>query len=514
MSKWIVRLVSLAAFVAMAISVLPVQAADFTISLDPDTYIRGEPGESYKLQQANIPDYLQGHSVRVRAVAENNSSVHPGNNLIVRSGGGTVMLLDVEREAGAITEATGQLTLEGEVEIWLVLGSQSFSGGMIVEFDNPEPTPTATLQPTNTPVPSPSDTPTPSENPEAFGAVSCDGWSGHVRSGSDPITYEFAVWLDGILVGEPKRGSLEANKEIHLGGPLSLSGVHDVVIGYTLVVDNNPVGGVQRFKLDCQVETPTPPPPTSESCVPDGLAPVYITVLYDGEPIEGQRVALDVVGGGHYEGETLHETGIAQINLPQADWGKESSVSYLRDNRGNPVVFQVVAVVWDPGWLMGLSDCGGAFATIHLGNPAKLVMATKYCPTCPEAQCLLAEGNFVNLGEHGFAGIRNNLLVNYSSAADARAVGLVYAGTECSVCLLPWGSPGTIYYGPRSTVWDTAMKLAQLDGVDSMTQDQLDQFQAQARSIRQAWNDADNPVDDPDTEANEGFYFNLADLDN
>ena len=134
------------------------------ITIPIDTVAR----ESGVLATAPVPAELQGSSCNVQSEAENQSSVHPGNDLIVASGSDSVTLLNVEREPGAVTTAAGDLTLGSEVTVSLSLGPDGiFSGGMIVTIGSCE-TVTATTPPpseTSTTTTSSTTTTTPTQSP-------------------------------------------------------------------------------------------------------------------------------------------------------------------------------------------------------------------------------------------------------------------------------------------------------------------------------------------------------------
>ena len=107
--------------------------------------------ESGVLATVPVPAELQGSSCNVQSEAENQSSVHPGNDLIVASGSDSVTLFNVEREAGALTTASGDLTLGSEVIVSLSLGPDGvFSGGIIVTIGSCETVTTTTPPPSET----------------------------------------------------------------------------------------------------------------------------------------------------------------------------------------------------------------------------------------------------------------------------------------------------------------------------------------------------------------------------
>lgn len=125
---------------------------EVAIEIPFETVIRAEPGSVHLLATAPVPPELQGVTCPVAAVAENESSVHPGNNLIVATDGDSIVLEDVERAAGAITVAEEELTFGSTITVTLVLGEHGvFSAGMVVRFcDIPVTTTTTTVETTTT----------------------------------------------------------------------------------------------------------------------------------------------------------------------------------------------------------------------------------------------------------------------------------------------------------------------------------------------------------------------------
>lgn len=138
-------------------------AQDPDIVIPIDTVVR----VSGVLVTQPVPAELQGATCEVTAIAENNSSVHPDSNLIVTSGAASVTLFDVEREAGAVTTAAGQLTLGEDVTVAVEVGPDGvFSGGIMVHItcqSAPSPTPSMSPTPTETPSPTPTVSPSPTE---------------------------------------------------------------------------------------------------------------------------------------------------------------------------------------------------------------------------------------------------------------------------------------------------------------------------------------------------------------
>lgn len=117
-----------------------------TVEVPLDTVVYGPEGSSHLLGSADVPQELQGLECEVAAIAQNQESVHPNNDLIVSSNDDQIVLADVEREAGVHTVADELLTLGSEITVTLVLGSDGvFSAGIMVKLcDIPELTTTTT----------------------------------------------------------------------------------------------------------------------------------------------------------------------------------------------------------------------------------------------------------------------------------------------------------------------------------------------------------------------------------
>lgn len=101
-----------------------------------DTIVRAAPGSITLLATATIPPELVGYSCVTVAVASNQDSVHPNNDLIIESNGTKVEVLDVEANPYADTPATGSLTLGTTATVSLRMGPGGvFSGGLDVILD-------------------------------------------------------------------------------------------------------------------------------------------------------------------------------------------------------------------------------------------------------------------------------------------------------------------------------------------------------------------------------------------
>jgi hypothetical protein len=126
-------------------------AAEFDIPID--TVVRADEGSLTVLADVETPPELVGSSCVSIAVAANQESVHPGNDLIIETGGVSVTLFDVEREPGVTTPAAGEITLGERVKVTLRMGSDEvFSGGIVVVVGSNCTPPTTTPPTTEPPV--------------------------------------------------------------------------------------------------------------------------------------------------------------------------------------------------------------------------------------------------------------------------------------------------------------------------------------------------------------------------
>ncbi|MGI9586435.1 MAG: DUF7507 domain-containing protein, partial [Acidimicrobiia bacterium] len=134
---------------SMAISMLVVSvagaAANGIFVIPIDTVINEPPGTLTVLAVVDTPPELVGASCEALAVAQNQESVHPNNDLIIETGGTSAVLHDVEGSENKTTVASGPVTLGPTVTITLLMGNHGwFSGGFAVVMDTectppPEP---------------------------------------------------------------------------------------------------------------------------------------------------------------------------------------------------------------------------------------------------------------------------------------------------------------------------------------------------------------------------------------
>ena len=106
---------------------------EFTIVIPIDTVVSAPEGSTTVLATAPVGEEFAGQVCSVATRAENQESVHPGNNLTVASGSSVVVLEDVESGANVVVTADGELVLGTEIVVSLVMGpDELFSAGLEV----------------------------------------------------------------------------------------------------------------------------------------------------------------------------------------------------------------------------------------------------------------------------------------------------------------------------------------------------------------------------------------------
>jgi hypothetical protein len=114
----------------------PAAASDADLAIATGTRIvSGVPagGEVGLTEVAAGP--LEGRTCDVLAARRGDGPVHGGNDLLVRSGTGELVLADVEREPGATTQGADPIELGPVVAISLRMGpDEQFTGDLLVEL--------------------------------------------------------------------------------------------------------------------------------------------------------------------------------------------------------------------------------------------------------------------------------------------------------------------------------------------------------------------------------------------
>jgi hypothetical protein len=203
------RFLCLAVFVVLLLPAAALAQTTEGFSFDlPHQVIRDDTGTTHALGAFDVPSNLVGSSCTFEAVADNNISVHPGNDVIMSSGGDSVRLPNIERAPGAVTPSNGPITLGDTINVTLFLGTDNgngrgvYSGGFTVNVS-------CTTQPSPSPAPSPSPEPSETESPgppgevESGGEVSSEGEADSGETGSLPFTGPAIVgpllWAAGLL---------------------------------------------------------------------------------------------------------------------------------------------------------------------------------------------------------------------------------------------------------------------------------------------------------------------------
>jgi hypothetical protein len=128
--------VAVFAVVAGFMSLPAAAQGEVILELPIDTVARGDAGTEALLATVAISPEDVGRVCTVVVAGENNTSVHPDTDLIVRSGQTMVVAEDVERAPGAITEAEGELTLASQITVSVRFGpDEVFSGGLVLTLE-------------------------------------------------------------------------------------------------------------------------------------------------------------------------------------------------------------------------------------------------------------------------------------------------------------------------------------------------------------------------------------------
>ena len=132
--KRLISMFSLASMLVILVAPSALAAPAFIIPID--TVIYEPPGSQTVLADVETPPELIGATCLGFAAAENQSSVHPGNNIIIETGDSVAILEDVEGAPNKVTDATGTITLGPRVKLTLDMGDDGvFSGGLVVVID-------------------------------------------------------------------------------------------------------------------------------------------------------------------------------------------------------------------------------------------------------------------------------------------------------------------------------------------------------------------------------------------
>jgi hypothetical protein len=137
-------------FVAVSTMVLPASAED-DLTFQPDEVLIAEPGSLQSVAVEAIPAELQGQTCDVRVVAENGTSVHPGNTVIISTGTSKMETAGVEDNPNGQVVGVQSLTLGETMAVQLLMGAEGLSSlGFTIGVDCQEPEPVAPVTETTT----------------------------------------------------------------------------------------------------------------------------------------------------------------------------------------------------------------------------------------------------------------------------------------------------------------------------------------------------------------------------
>jgi hypothetical protein len=126
------------------------QTTGFSVVIPLDTVVRSPWDSNILLATEPVPDQFAGQTCGVSGISHNQDSVHPDNDLFIRSGTSEVVLQNVEDNPGGFVEGAGTLVLDSEVTVTLHMGPEGvFSAGLDVVIDCTQVTPT-TIETTTT----------------------------------------------------------------------------------------------------------------------------------------------------------------------------------------------------------------------------------------------------------------------------------------------------------------------------------------------------------------------------
>ena len=115
------------------------------IEVPIDLVLRGPEDSVHLVETLSVESDLLGHQCAVSVVSHNQSSSHPGSDILVESGGTQVVVEDVESSPFVVIEGQGALTLGSSITVSVRLGPDGvFSGGMTVTIDCDAPPPAST----------------------------------------------------------------------------------------------------------------------------------------------------------------------------------------------------------------------------------------------------------------------------------------------------------------------------------------------------------------------------------
>ncbi len=171
MWRYLTLRVGLGALAGLLFMQAPAAADHGDISLPIDTVVQAGEGEVVQLAQTTVASELVGAVCSWDLHSENQESVHPGNDLILTTGGSQSVISGVEDVANQALSASGSVELGSTIVVSLRMGpDQVFSAGISVEVVCEESAPAVEPETTTGTTPPASVTPT-TEAPAVAGVV-------------------------------------------------------------------------------------------------------------------------------------------------------------------------------------------------------------------------------------------------------------------------------------------------------------------------------------------------------
>jgi hypothetical protein len=159
MRRRITVFTGLVSIIGLVLLQSPASAGHGHISVPIDTFVQAGEGEVVQLVSVPVDSELVGATCSWEFHATNQESVHPGNDLILSTGGNDTVVPGVEDAPGQVLDVSGSFQLGETLTVSLRMGpDQVFSAGLSVEVlcesDVVPATATTTPAPTSTtPVP-------------------------------------------------------------------------------------------------------------------------------------------------------------------------------------------------------------------------------------------------------------------------------------------------------------------------------------------------------------------------
>jgi hypothetical protein len=126
-----------AAVAALSLGWLALPAgAEEEIVIRPETVISGAPGATVAVATMPVPAELVGRACDLRLTTRNQSSVHPGTNVIVATGASNTLVEGAEDSPDGSVLVTQRVELGTEIVVEVQLGSEGLSSlGFTVGFE-------------------------------------------------------------------------------------------------------------------------------------------------------------------------------------------------------------------------------------------------------------------------------------------------------------------------------------------------------------------------------------------